>query len=185
MQLVKLTPPTRPTTDMTKAKLENMKPTVSNSKLKTPTPQSKHKVKHKITMSLTPTKPMSSSVVALSRDEGDVPDDIVTSVKRAHNHVLQMVYHLMGESLMPFSDLIVGPVFDKQVRQVLGLVLTDKAASIQKQLAEHWKKQVSHHFTIMISYYSGVPIAVMAMHQKVIKIGCKNSKSSQCIVQHV
>lgn len=138
-------------------KPKNKKPSVSNSESKTPAPELKPKVKREITTSLTPTTPTSSSVVDLSRDEDDVPDDIATSAKRVYGHVLQTVYRLMGESLMPFSDFIAGPEFDKQVRRAVDLVLTDKAASVRKQFAEHWKKQVSHQLTIVISYCSVAP----------------------------
>lgn len=47
----------------------------------------------------------------------------------------------MGESLMLFSDFVVGPEFDKQVKQAVDLVLANKAVSVWKQLAESWKSR--------------------------------------------
>lgn len=54
----------------------------------------------------------------------------MTSAKSTYNHVLQTVYCLMGESLMLFSDFVVGPEFDKQVKQAVDLVLANKAVSV-------------------------------------------------------
>lgn len=113
--MVRVAPLTRPTTDVT-TKLKNKELSVSNFEPKTSAPQLKPKIKHETTTSLTPTTLISSSVIDLPRDEGDVPDNIATSAKRVDSHVLQTVYGLMGRSLMSFSDFIVGPAFDKQVR---------------------------------------------------------------------
>ena len=172
-----MTPLTRPTQNKA-AKPKNAKST--KIKLKVSAPQSKVNVKTQLTTkSLTPTTPTSSFGIDISEDEAQVPDDITMSAKSTYNCVLQTMYFLMGESLMPFSDFVVGPGFDKQVKRVVDLVLADKAVAAQKQLAESWKKQVSCQSTILISYSSiDLPPAVGTVHQKVVKTGQQNCKSS-------
>ena len=135
-----MTPPSRPTKNET-TKPKNLKSTKIKSKVSAPQP--KAKVKTQLTKSLTLMTSTSSFGIDLSEDEAKVPDDIATSAKSIYNHVLQTVYWLMGESLMPFSDFVVGPGFDKQVKWAVDLVLADKAVLVWGQLAENWKKQVS------------------------------------------
>lgn len=125
---MKVTPLMRPTKNKT-TKPKNMK--FAKIKSKASAPQSKVKVKMQLTTkSLTLTTPKSSFGIDLSEDEAWVPNDIMTSAKSTYNHVLQTVYCLMGESLMLFSDFVVGPEFDKQVKQAVDLVLANKAVSV-------------------------------------------------------